>query len=218
MSIDPERSQSFISSKPIIRMGAWIALAFLYLVIRFGLTVQLDSFGEYASYFFETALVLIAIVLTGKSFFEMFAVRRSVLFGAFGTSIAGFAIYKLATTVGILIPFDLQGKETILMLLLVAPILEEFIFRFFLWQPIDSLIKRPVFTWSITSLIFSYSHLHTIWFVPAEIHPFIILQTIYTLALGFACGYFVFRQKSILGAILLHFFFNLGFYLASLNS
>lgn len=198
------------------RMGAWVALAFLYLVIRFGFTVQLDSLGEYASYFLEVVAVLVAIGLAGKSFFEMLSLRRSLVFGAMSTLIAGFAVYKLASVLGILIPFDLRGTETLVLLLLFSPILEEFIFRFLLWQPIDSLLKRPVLTWVVTSFIFSYSHLHSIWFVPAEIHPFIIFQTIYTLILGFTCGYYVFRQKSLLGAILTHFFFNLGFYIASL--
>jgi membrane protease YdiL (CAAX protease family) len=39
---------------------------------------------------------------------------------------------------------------------------------------------------------------------------------VYTLGLGLASGFFVFRFRSILGAVAIHFSFNLGFYLASL--
>ncbi len=191
-------------------------LAILYLIVRFGFTSNLDSLGEFASYIFEVLLVASSILLSWNTFCELFKFHRSAFLGSIGSLIFGFAIFKLAAFSNILIPFDLHGVQTIVFLLLISPILEELIFRFFLWKPFDSLTQRPFLTWVLTSIVFSYSHLHALWFSPKEIHPFVIYQTMYTLILGFCCGYFVYKQKFVLGGILVHFFFNLGFYLAFL--
>jgi membrane protease YdiL (CAAX protease family) len=200
------------------RTVIWNGLAFLYLVIRFGFTSNLDSLGEFASYILEALLVAFSIILSWNSFRELFKFHRSIFLSSIGSLIFGFAIFKFAVFSNILIPFDLQGVQTIAFLLLISPILEELIFRFFLWKPTDSLTKRPFLSWVITSIVFSYSHLHAIWFAPKEIHPFVMYQTVYTLILGLSCGYFVYKHNSILGGMLIHFFFNLGFYLAFLVS
>lgn len=205
-------------SFPVImpRQAIWALLAVLYLVIRFIFTVQLDSFGPYSSYIFETIDVGLAFALAGRTVIGYWRVSRLVLVAATGSLVMGFAIFRSAGLAGIAIPFDLNGGETLVFLLLVAPVLEELIFRFFLWQPIEALAKNSFVAWLATSLIFSYAHLHAIWNVPSSIHPFIAYQTVYTLFLGLGCGYFVFRGRSLAGAIAVHFAFNLGFYLASL--
>jgi membrane protease YdiL (CAAX protease family) len=66
----------------------------------------------------------------------------------------------------------------------------------------------------ISSLIFSYSHLHAIWFVPPEYDKFILYQTAYTLPLAFACAYVLRRQRSLLSSVAVHAAFNFGFFLA----
>lgn len=198
------------------RLAFWSLLAGVYLIIRFAFTQWLDSLGAYASYGFEVAEVSIAGFLAGHTFLKYLKITKQILICSVGSLIAGFAIFRFASLTGIQIPFDLKGTEPLLFLLVVAPILEELIFRFFLWQPIEWLGGKPVIAWVATSLMFSYSHLHAIWFVPKEIHTFIAYQTIYTFILGVACGFFVFRNKSVAGAILIHFAFNLGFYLGSL--
>ena len=194
----------------------WTLLAIIYLVTRFVFTQKLDSMGTYASYVFEVADVGIVILLAGRTFFNYFSISKVALFGAAGSLVAGIAVFRAAGFLSIQIPFDLKGTETLLFLLLIAPVLEELIFRFFLWQPIDRLTRKPLIPWISTSILFSYSHLHAMWFVPKEIQSFIVYQTIYTLFLGLASGYFVFKYRSIAGAIAIHFTFNLGFYLGSL--
>lgn len=198
-----------------ILLTVWYILVSFYLVIRFGFTTQLDALGNYSSYIFEVLCVSVAIGLFGKKIFTTFKVFKSVSYGMVISLGAGFGIFKLAGAFSIDIPFDLKGTETILFLLAVAPILEEAIFRFLVWQPIQYISQRPVIALVSTSLIFSYSHLHAIWFVPAEVHNFIIYQTVYTFLLGLACGFYVYRYSSLACAILIHFAFNLGFYLAS---
>lgn len=199
-----------------LRLIGWYFLAFLYLVIRFGFTRQLDSLGNYGSYFFEILCVSVAIVLFGKKFFSLLKITKSTFYGLIIALGAGFGTFKVAGSLNITVPFDLNGTETILFLLIVAPILEEMIFRFLLWQPIQRISQRPMFALIATSLIFSYSHLHAIWFVLPEVHNFIIYQAVYTLLLGLACGFYIYRYSSLTSAVLIHFAFNLGFYLAVL--
>lgn len=198
-------------------MAFWILLAAVYLIIRFVFTNWLDSFGPYASYWLEVIDVCIAWFLAGSNFFNYFTVDRKILFCSLGSLFVGFAIFRITGFAEIQIPFDLKGTETLVFLLLVAPFLEELIFRFFIWQPIEWLTGKPIIAWLVTSLMFSYSHLHSIWFLPKEIHSFVVYQTIYTLILGLACGFFKFRNNSIAGAVLVHFGFNLGFYLGSIT-
>lgn len=198
------------------RAYALVALACVYLVIRFGFTTQLDALGTYASYIFETICLLFATLLLGKKTLTALKTPKATLYGFIVALIAGFSIFKVAVLFGIGIPFDLSGSETILFLLVIAPILEESIFRLFLWEPLQSLTGRPLFVLLVTSVLFSYSHLHAIWFVPVEMQNFVIYQTAYTLVLGIGCGYFMYRYYSLAGAILIHFGFNLGFFISSL--
>ncbi|MEK7355434.1 MAG: CPBP family intramembrane glutamic endopeptidase, partial [Bdellovibrionota bacterium] len=194
----------------------WTLLAIAYLGIRFGFTRQLDEIGAYTAYIMEVALVVIAIAIEGRTFFSRFAIRRAMALFFPLAALGGFAAFKLAGFSGISIPFDLSGAETLIFLLVVAPILEELVFRFFLWQPVESLTKKPVLALVVCAALFSYSHFHPIWFLPPELASFLTYQTAYTFVLGLACGYWVWRGRSLAGAILTHFFFNLGFYLASL--
>lgn len=199
-----------------LRFYSLTALALIYLVIRFGLTKQLDVLGAYSSYVFEIICVSIAVILLGRKTLATLSLEKSVAYGSIISVVAGFGIFKCAGALGIQIPFDLKGTETIFFLLVVAPILEEAIFRFMLWQPIQIITKRPMAALIFTSIAFSYSHLHAIWSVPPEIHNFIIYQTAYTLVLALACGFYVYRYSSLTSAMLIHFGFNFGFYLSSL--
>jgi membrane protease YdiL (CAAX protease family) len=188
----------------------WSILALAYFLLRFFFYAWLDNFGVYASYAFEIVLVIIAGVLYGREFFSLLRPNRSHFFALVFLPL-GFLVYKAASPLKIFIPFDFGSHETLLFLLLVAPILEELLFRFFLWVPLAKIHEKVAFFG--TSLLFSYSHFQAYWFMPAEFRPFIYFQTIYTLVLGLACAHVLYRHRSLLGAILVHLCFNLGFYL-----
>jgi membrane protease YdiL (CAAX protease family) len=193
-------------------------IALVYLVVRFAFTSYLDSFGVYSTYILELTVVVVAVVIDGsKSFLEKLKVPAKIGFPALVALICGAGIYKLSSLVGIPIVFNLEIAETLVFLIIVAPILEEFIFRYLLWQP-ALLANARLASLIITSALFSYSHFHAIWFVPLEYSSFIYYQSAYTLFLGIACGFYVYRYNSLLGAILIHFAFNVGFYLGSLLS
>ena len=194
------------------RLAAWACLALAYLVVRFTLTRFLDSFGAYAGYALELTDVLVAAALAGRAFLAAWRWPRRSSVMAIPAFLAGGLVFALARVLGFPVPFDLRGRETLFLLLVVAPILEELIFRFFLWRPIAWLARSEGVAWALTSLLFAYSHLHAIWFVPPMWWPFVVYQTAYTLLLGEACGYWVRREGSVLGAVVTHGAFNAGFY------
>ncbi len=202
-------------SKNAVNRVVWCGLLLAYLLIRFFFTQWLDSLGPYASYLFELGLVVTVVLLTGPRFFRFLRFdKRMVAVLAPLFAALGFGVYRLAGVLGHPIPFELKSAETLFFLILVAPILEELIFRFFAWRPLAEIDERLAL--AVTTILFSYSHYHAIWFVAPEIHGFIQYQTIYTLLLSLGCGLSLWRFQSLTGAILIHFMFNLGFYLGSL--
>ena len=188
-------------------------LTFFYLVIRFGATQRLDALGTYASYLFELSLVALTLLLLRPKLSLRALTKPVALAISFLALVSGFGLRKLAAVAGLSVPMDSHSTETVVFLLAVAPILEELVFRFMIFRSIERVFQSRS-AWFVSSLLFSYSHLHAIWFVPADYHRFLIYQTIYTFPLALACGWMVRRQSSLLAAILVHATFNLGFFLA----
>lgn len=191
-----------------------LGLLGLYIIIRFFFTTWLDTRGEYSSYIFESILVAFMAYLHWADFKSQWKVNRKILLIAACAGVAGFIVFKLIRPFGIVLPFDITEGNVWIFLLLVAPILEELIFRFFAWKPVANKNKKAA--WIFTSVLFSYAHLHAFWFVAPDIRSFVYYQAVYTLGLGLACGYMVFKHNSLAGAILVHGLFNLGFFLGAL--
>ena len=196
-----------------IKNWAWSLLLLAYLIVRFFFTHWLDSLGTYSSYILEFTLIAIAFSFDVSQLFSQFKLNKKLCLLALLFAPFGFIVYKLAYVLQIAIPFDLKGTETLFFLLIIAPILEESIFRFFIWTPLEKMHRTLAYF--TTSILFSYSHFHAVWFVPEAVQGFIYYQTAYTFLLALACGYSVLRYSSLAGAMLIHFLFNLGFYLAS---
>ena len=99
-------------------------------------------------------------------------------------------------------------------LLFFAPILEELVFR----QTFQRLLIKSVGGKRVTSMlvasIFAFSHLIGLTVLPVEYVPFIGFQVFYTFVLGLICGQALLRFHSVLAPIVLHFLFNLSFYIA----
>jgi membrane protease YdiL (CAAX protease family) len=208
-----EGMNSSVSAKHSPRSTLVALLAVFYLVVRFGLTQWLDSFGAYATYVSELLVVTLASGLLWPQLKALFRLPKAAfVWGPIGI-LSGFLVFKWSGWINLVVPFDLSNRELQFFLLIVAPTLEELIFRFFCWQPVARLNRGLAFV--TTSVLFSYSHLHSYWFVPVEYHGFVFFQSAYTLYLGLACGFMVWKHNSLLGAILIHFAFNLGFFLGS---
>lgn len=137
--------------------------------------------------------------------------RRVIVDGIIGI-LAGFLVYKLAKPLSLTIPFQLQDKQTIALLLVVAPCLEEALFRMAIWEPLEDLLRAAWVVIFTTSFIFSFAHFFAWWRVPEQFHAFILYQTAYVFVLAFYCGLRRLQTGSMLISVIVHFGFNLGFY------
>lgn len=190
----------------------------MYLLGRMALDPVLwRDLSPYHAYAFEVVLVGSAFYFFRRHF-SLAVPRLGWIVPAFVLSLAaGHGIHDLATYSHLVIPFDLQDKETVLLLLLVAPLLEEMIFRMAIMDALGNFIKKEAFVLIISSMLFALGHLQAMWVVPHEFRIFVLYQTLYTTLLGLGAGWARMETKSLFAPVIVHFGFNLGFYLGSLN-
>lgn len=99
-------------------------------------------------------------------------------------------------------------------LLLFAPILEELVFRQTFQRFLINQVGGKYVTSMLVAAIFAFSHLVGLKVLPVEYVPFIGFQVFYTFVLGLICGQALLRFHSVFAPMVLHFLFNLSFYLA----
>lgn len=190
-----------------------------YLTVRFGMTQKLDQIGTYATYIFELGFVVAAGLIYQDRIRLKIDQAQEAIYSFVPALVAGTLIFLGLKPLGIVAPFEMRSFEPILFLVLIGPVLEELIFRFALWNPLLDLRRKRrggVKTALIgTSLLFGYAHLHAIWFVGADLRPFLAYQTIYVLGLAAFCGFRLMKTGSILSPMFVHIGFNLGFFLGS---
>jgi membrane protease YdiL (CAAX protease family) len=108
-------------------------------------------------------------------------------------------------------------ENIVLQILILAPLVEELIFRQAIFGLLAKLNFNEKLKIAIGSFLFSLSHAHALRFLPTEFHDFIYIQLIYTFVLGWIVTRARIKSQSILEPIILHFVFNLIFYLAVLK-
>jgi membrane protease YdiL (CAAX protease family) len=188
-------------------------LLVMYALVRFVWLDQLDKLGEYASYLFELAFAAFTVVIFRQKQGQKSLAARIFALDGLAALCFGFVIYRLGSALNLPNPFDFNSGRVLLLLLVVGPILEELVFRGALWRLLQVLRASSSMALMGTTAFFSFSHFFSWWSVPAELHTFIVYQTVYTLFLGWYCGWRRVQTASIFPAILVHAFFNLGFYL-----
>ena len=99
-------------------------------------------------------------------------------------------------------------------ILVLAPIIEELVFRFAFYEMFKEKISNRKIQFVLNSLLFSISHSAALAVLPTEFYPFIFFQIIYTFFLGWICTKAKDLSQSIIEPIILHFVFNLFFYFA----
>ena len=168
-----------------------ISPSYLFDLIFIGATV----------FFFKSKLKI------GKSSVKLFTIKLLLSF-VFASLCIG-----VINLMGLVAPFKFVDKLFIQVLIL-APIIEELIFR----EAFYTVFKRAglpsIWQGLINSALFSLSHLPAIWILPAEFKSFVIFQLIYTFVLGWVCFKSREVSKGILEPILIHLVFNLVFYMA----
>jgi hypothetical protein len=192
-----------------------IAFLLLYLGVAFAGWFQLENLFPYADYVFEFVFGAVILAVFPKWEWK----KGELTFGAsvcfFFALAAGFAVYEASGVLGFGMPFALRDPETVLILLCVGPLIEEWVFRGALWKLIEVITGSVWPAFLITSVIFSYAHYHVISTVDPQFAAFVRYQAIYTLGLGLFCGG-VRLQHGWRGALIVHLSFNFGFWLGSL--
>lgn len=101
-----------------------------------------------------------------------------------------------------------------LQIIILAPIIEELVYRHGLYEVFNRLELKKNFQFGIGSALFSIGHAPALFYLPAEFHGFIYFQLVYTFFLGWVCLKARERTNSLFEPIILHFIFNYCFYLA----
>lgn len=120
-----------------------------------------------------------------------------------------FAVLCVAmiNIIGLKTPFP-YIEHSVLQLIILAPIIEELVFRYAFIGAQYNLgysFKKTAIT---NAFLFSFSHGLVLPMIPQEFHPFIYFQMMYTFVLALVCAKSIWVQKSLLAPIILHFVFN----------
>lgn len=102
----------------------------------------------------------------------------------------------------------------LIQILILAPFIEEFLFRFSFYEILKNKVGNGKILLFINSLLFAISHAGALSILPKEFFPYIFFQIGYTFFLGWICAKAKQDSHSIVEPIILHFVFNLLFFLA----
>ena len=187
-----------------------------YVVLRMaGDPLIWSQCSEYYSYFFEFGFSVLAFLYFRKQIRIWSLKTKEDSVAGFLAFVSGAGAFSIAHAMQIAVPFDFSSSETAFLILIVGPLLEEALFRMALWEPLRVLLGRDSLVLAATTLLFALAHLLALWFVPEEFRTFVLYQSAYVLVLGAAAGWRRQRSEALLPAVLVHFFFNLGFFEAA---
>lgn len=165
------------------------------------------------SVFFDVIFIIFFFyILKVKNFMGIVKLRTFSLRTLFVFIFAILCI-SLSNLFGLNSPFK-HLELLFLELLIVAPVLEELVFRGVFLSIGERSGLHPKANALFNSILFSISHAPALWFISNEFHSFIGFQLFYTLILGFVCAQSRISTKGILAPIGLHFIFNFVFYVA----
>jgi membrane protease YdiL (CAAX protease family) len=173
-----------------------------------------NNYSVYYSYLFEVIIVVGAWFLIHPT-----VIWKKLEHNSFTTVtlsfFLGLIVFHLAKPMKLFVPFDFKSNETLVLLLVVAPILEEAIFRMALWDAFRQFTKNHFALIAITSFLFMAGHLSAYWFVSDEYKGFVLYQAAYVVLLGFLTGVSRLKTESLNSPVLTHFVFNFGFFLSA---
>lgn len=194
-------------------MISFFALLIVYFSFSWGLPWHKLPTSISFSYIFDLAFALIICFFYKLPWkFRWKSLKNSALFISQSLILALFCIAS-AWYWNMPVPFAMvENLEW--HLLLFAPILEELIFRQTFQRFLIKRLGGKRVTSMLVAAIFAFSHLIALRVLPDQYIPFIGFQVFYTFVLGVICGQALLRTHSILSPILIHFLFNLCFYLA----
>ena len=168
------------------------------------------------TYVFDTFFVLTTFFIFKNKKILGKLDRKGFVFRLSAVSAIGVFCILIAKSLELKSPFK-YIEYLFIQILILAPIIEEFVFRGAFIQVFENAkLKKPVIIY-LNAILFSMSHLPALWFLPEEFHGFIGFQLFYTLLLGWICAKSRVKTNGMLEPVVLHFAFNLIFYIAVKN-
>jgi len=166
------------------------------------------------SYVFDVVFALSILTVGAKKNFLGQIIPRNLIIRlvlVLGVSLLAITILYLSDTLNA--PFK-HVNYLFIQLLILAPIIEELIFRGAIYELFKN-AQVPIWVNNlINSLLFSISHMVSLDILPEEFHAFVYFQMKYAFVLGHLCAKSRERTHGVLEPMILHFAFNLMFYLA----
>ncbi|MAX67573.1 MAG: CPBP family intramembrane metalloprotease [Bacteriovoracaceae bacterium] len=189
---------------PVIYFG--VSWFFPWEIIQFKSSISV-------SYIFDILFsVIILLILKRRDFLGK--VKLPVLaVKVFLTILVALLCVWMIKSLKLVAPFQ-YIEYLALQLLVLAPLIEELVFRGAFVEVCEKLRLNNKLILVSNSLLFSLSHLPALWTLPAEFHHFIGFQVFYTFFLGWVCTKSRLVTKGLVEPILIHFIFNFVFYLA----
>lgn len=188
----------------------YIGLILLYLIPSFSFDFTFEFWQQgLLPYYFELFFVLISIALFKDKFNIKSKNGKTKHYLRY--LVGGMITITFCKLFSTKIPFDLNASGIIVFLVLIAPILEELIFRFSLWHAFESLNGTKQFALMLTTILFSLAHFKAVLLIAPAFLTFVAFQSVYTLVLGYRLGLRYDKNRNILEVIILHMLFNLGF-------
>ncbi len=195
----------------------WILYFVLYYILHFLSLLIFNQWFEYSSYVVDAGFIVWALSAFGKDLGKRgpgSVLQAAGIFAAFFGG--GVSAFLVSQGLGLSNPFQYLDLRLIFLLLIAAPVIEEFLFRYTFWKIIQSSPRfaetrhKVSFLAWITAFIFSMAHVEGIFFVP-EYRDFILYQGCYTFVVGLVLGLLKAKWARMQDLILFHFAFNLGF-------
>lgn len=194
-------------------MIGFIVLVIIYFAFSWGLPWHKIPSNISFSYIFDFLFALGVCFIFRLPWKFKWKLNRNTFMAFLEVLALGLATVFCIWFMEIQVPFRLvQNLEW--HLLLFAPLLEELVFRQTFQRFLINSMGGKRVTSMLVAAIFAFSHLIALRVLPDEYIPFIGFQVFYTFVLGVLCGQALLRLHSVFAPILLHFVFNLVFYLA----
>jgi membrane protease YdiL (CAAX protease family) len=175
--------------------------------------IKLDS-SVSITYLYDIFFVAIsALILKPK-----FGLRVKVTFFIRLLFVSALALVCIMMTAQFNISAPFKYVDNLfIQILILAPIIEEFIFRFTFFEIFKKKISNKKAFYFLNAFLLSLSHAGALSVLPEEFFPYVFFQILYTFFLGWVCARAKDESDSIVEPILLHFVFNLFFYFAVIN-
>jgi len=191
----------------------FIIVTILYFSFSWGLPWDLIPSTISFSYVFDLLFTLVVGFIYHLPWKFKFKVTKEFY------KMLGEVVLLACVTIGCLWYFDIEHPFRLVQnlewqLIILAPILEELVFRQTLQRVFINGVGGKAYTTVIVAVIFAASHLVALRVLPVEYVPFIGFQFFYTFILGLYAGSSLLRFHSVFVPVLIHFIFNLLFYLS----